>query len=380
MAVSVVIVGPRDAALEALVRGCAQAAPSCVPDLSALSAGGARLPDVVLLDLRGAEHVPAAVATFRKQHPAIGVIVLAAALDPALMLEAMHAGITECVAEPLAEDDLTGAMTRVMGNRDTAAEPGAVFAFVGARGGVGTTTTAVNVATSLGALAPAATLLMDLHAAHGDAAVFVGAETRYSLLDAAENLHRLDATFFRSLVAATASGVDLLASSSRTPAAPRTAGDLRSVIAFASRQYRYTVLDVPRSDTTALDALDQATTIVVVANQELATVRSAGRIASSLRARYRAARVMAVLNRLDVRADIEHRDVERAVGGAIVHQFPSDYRRAVHAMNTGRPLTLDHDGALTASFASLARDLAGLTATKPARRAVGLMGLLARRA
>lgn len=380
MAVSVVIVGARDASLEALVRGCgAPASTSSVPDLSAVATGAGRAPDVVLLDLRGTPHVPAALAAFTKQHAAIGVVVLASALDPALMLEAMRAGITECVAEPLAQEELTGAMARVVGNRESA-EPGAVFAFVGARGGVGATTTAVNVATSLGGRAPAATLLIDLQAVHGDAAIFLGAEARYSLLDAVENLHRLDATFFRSLVAATSCGLDLLASSSRMAVAPPAAADLRSVIAFASRQYRYTVLDVPRADAVALDALDQAATIVVVANQELATVRNAGRIAAALRVRYPAARVMTVLNRLDVRADIDQHDVERAVGGAIVHQLPSDYRRAVHAMNTGRPLALDHQGTLSASFGALAQDLAGLTAAKPARRAAGLMGLLARRA
>jgi hypothetical protein len=63
-------------------------------------------------------------------------------------------------------------------------------------------------------------------------------------------------------------------------------GAAGSVIQLAASQYAYTVLDVPRSDLTVLDTLDDVANIVVVANQELATVRNAGRMAAALRARY----------------------------------------------------------------------------------------------
>ena len=379
MALSVTILGARDAKLEELLRGCsARPSTSWAADLRALGVAGNRQPDVVLVDLRGEVHVPTALTLFKRQHPAVGVIILASALDPALMLEAMRAGVTECVAEPLRSEDLASAIGRVAGQHGPASS-GAIFAFVGAKGGVGTTTTAVNVATSLASVAPAGTLLVDLHLAYGDAAVFLGVEPRYSLLDAVENLHRFDATFFKSLVVRSASGVDLLASSTRASAPAVPARSIGSVLEFAASQYGYVVLDVPRSDTTALDSLDQVNTIVVVANQELATVRNAGRMAAALRARYSRARVMTVINRIDRRAELEQRDIEKAVGGAIAHQFPSDYRRAVHAMNTGRPLTLDNHNDLSASFVTLARDLAGLKAAKPSKRSTGLRGLLSGR-
>ncbi len=87
-------------------------------------------------------------------------------------------------------------MTRLVGQR-TSAPAGPVFAFVGAKGGVGTTTMAVNVATNLAKLSPAGALMVDLHLVYGDAAVYLGAETRFSILDALENLHRFDQAFFR---------------------------------------------------------------------------------------------------------------------------------------------------------------------------------------
>ena len=85
---------------------------------------------------------------------------------------------------------------------------------------------------------------------------------------------------------------------------------------------------------------------------------------------------MTVINRIDRRSEIGHQDIERAVGGAISHQFPSDYRRALHAMNRGRPLSLDNHNDLSASFNTLARELAGVATERSADRSTGgILGL-----
>src|SRR4030095_5746616 len=126
---------------------------------------------------------------------------------------------------------------------------------------------------------------------------------------------------------------------------------------------RYTFLDVPRSDTIALDALDSATKIVLVVNQELATVRTAARMAATLRQRYGQSRLQAVLTRTDRRAEIGHEDVERTIGMEIAHTFPSDYRLALQAMNKGRPLVLDAQHELSKAFSTFARELARVRAS-----------------
>lgn len=379
MATTVTIIGSRDLRLEELVRGCGlPIATSWVSDLATLLQSQGVHADVLLVDVRRQSRMPAELPLFKKQHPGINVMLLAATLDPALMLEGMRAGVSECLAEPFVQADFNAAMTRLIGQR-TSAPVGPVFAFVGAKGGVGTTTMAVNVATNLAKLSPAGALMVDLHLVYGDAAVFLGAETRFSILDALENLHRFDQAFFRSLLAKTAAGPNLLASSDRPVTNVVDSRRLSTVLEFASSQFPYTVVDVPRSDVAVLDSLDTASTIVVVANQELATVRNAGRMASALRARYKKAKVMTVINRTDRRSEIGQQDVERAVGSAIAHQFPSDYRRALQAMNQGRPLVLDNHNDLSASFTALARELAGVEATKKPERSSGLLGLLAGR-
>jgi pilus assembly protein CpaE len=289
----------------------------------------------------------------------------------------MRAGVNEWVAEPFTARDLQAAIDRVTSNRAPRSS-GHVFAFVGAKGGVGTTTTAVNVAAALArATLDEQTLLMDLHLSYGDAAVFLGAEPRFSVADAMENTHRLDEAFFETLVVQTKSKVRLLASSERGVGHV----DLRrvpSLLQFASAHYRYTLLDVPRSEAVALDSLEGVTTVLIVANQELATVRNAGRMAAALRQRYGKDRVRLVISRYDKNAEIGTEDVERVVGSPVAHLVPSDYRAALQALNKGKPLVLEGGSKMAEAYKAIAFDLGGVQVpgASEGHKGGGLFGLI----
>jgi pilus assembly protein CpaE len=331
-------------------------------------------PAALVIDVRGQHQLPRGLPAFRKQHAGTGVILVAATLDPRLMLEAMRAGVNECVQEPVTPEALDQAVRRVI--LDSAPqEVGQVFAFVGAKGGVGTTTLAVNTATTLARVGGHEVLLVDLHVGHGDASLFLGVEPRFSVIDALENIDRIDDSLFRSLVEKTKAGIDLLGSSDRVAPGATDPNRLRALLEFATSKYRYVLLDVPRSDMTMLDALETVSSVVVVTSQELPSLRSAGRLSHLLRTRYGASRVKAVMNRFDRRAEIAHADVERVIGDSVKHLIPSDYRLAIEALNLGRPMALDQ-GRLSESFRSLAGDLGGLVKQKR-ERTPGVLGRLA---
>jgi pilus assembly protein CpaE len=260
---------------------------------------------------------------------------------------------------------------------NTPTTAGQVFAFLGAKGGVGTTTIGVNVATALAQREPGTVLLIDLHLAYGDAAIYLGTEPRFSVLDALENVHRLDRAFLSGLVGHARGGLVFLGSSDRASSRPVDPATVRALIEAAARHYRYVVLDVPRSDSVMLDVLEPASKIVIVANQELATVRAATRVAATLRQRYGKGRVSVVVSRFDKLADIGEGDVERVLGTPVAHTFPSNYRLALDALNAGRPVVLDNHNKLAAALTGFARSLVTVP-EEPSlqQRPAGLLGRL----
>jgi pilus assembly protein CpaE len=375
VSLNIVLIGSTDRQLEETLQACGiRPLALAGSELGVLAQPGVRQPDVLVIDIREQSHLPAALPLLKRQHPTTGVVIVASRLDPALLLEAMRSGVNEFVTDPVTTAELEAAITRVIAQRPGPAVMGEVFALVGAKGGVGTTTVAVNLATAIAKLDAGPTLLIDLHVTNGDAAVFLGAEPRFSVMDALDNTHRLDEAYFRGLIVKTRAGVDLLASSDRVLVTPLDMRRVKVLIDFAARHYRYIVLDVPRSDPTLLDAIESVTRIVIVANQELATVRSASRMASALRQRYGKDKLSIVVSRADHLAEIGQDDIERAVGAPVKHAFPSDYRRALQAVNKGRPVTLDNHNDLSASFYKFARTLTGVQ-RPAAEKSSNLFGL-----
>lgn len=379
---NVMVVGPTAPDLEALFRDMrVRAGFVGVDKLEEVAADAAHHYRAVVLDVRGSGRVPPGVANLRKQSPETGVVLLCRTLESSLMLEAMRAGVMECVAEPLSATELRTALTRV----SSASFPdrvGASLAFVGTRGGIGTTTLAVNVACAIEQQCPGDVLLVDLHLEEGDAAVVLGMEPRFSVVDALENTERLDESFFNSVVTVKKGLPALLASSEGEATVKVPADRIRALLAYASTLYRFVILDVPRFDRQVREALDDVSTIVLVASQDMSSVKYASRALRRFERRYGRARLRLAVNRHDPSLEISDQDIERVVGMAPGIHVPNDYRLAVAALNQGVPLVMG-DSRLGRTMKQAALELVGIrkepqaAATPAASR--GFLGLLAPR-
>jgi pilus assembly protein CpaE len=377
LALKVTVVGSQDPELDAVLRACG-ATPTSVPidELVALSQPKAKQPELVVLDLRSHAGVPPGLAALKRQHTATSVIIIAKSLDQELILSAMRAGANECLAEPLSQGELDAAITRVVARQSGPAASQA-FAFIGAKGGVGATSLAVNVATSLARMATAGSLLVDLHVARGEAALYLGAEPRFTIVDALDNIQKLDEAFLRSLVVrAPSSRLDLLASPDAVGGRLDPAR-VKTLLEFTSKIFEFTVVDVPRTEPGGLDALDTMKSIVVVTTQEVAAVRSAAALLNRLRQRYGKERLLVVLNAKENQSDIAKEDIEQVVGAKVAYTIPCEPRASMDALNKGRPVVLDNHNNLSGSFEKFARSLAGLKIEKlEAQTGAGWLGRL----
>ncbi len=369
----VLLTGSRDSELVAELRD-RQVLVSRI-DLTDIESVVGKGPDAVVIDIRGLAKLPREIAAIRRQFPHAGLVILARTVDSTDLLEAMRMGVNEWVSEPLVHDDLVAAIRRVA-RPSVAVASGKMFAILGAKGGVGSTTVAVNLATSMALTSKEATLLIDLHPAYGDAAVFFGVEPRFTVTDALENVERLDETYLRGLISSTPSGVDLLASSDRLAPTVFEVGRIRRLLDLASTMYRFVVIDCGRTDPAVLEAIDGATQTVVVANQELPSLRSATRLVSQLRQRCGPDRVKVAMTRFDPKAEITRADIEKVLAGAVNYQFPNDYQTSVGAIARGEPLIVSNHSQLASSFTDFARQLGGFPAAKREPAKSGIFGRL----
>jgi pilus assembly protein CpaE len=321
-------------------------------------------PDLVLVD--GRQNTAAAVASIerlRAATPALSIFMVALEASPDAILQAMRAGANEFLTWPLVETSFHEAIARAAARRDSSptGQPRATTAvFFGAKGGAGTTTIAVNSAVELARLSKRPTIIVDLKAGLGEVTLFLGVRSRYSLLDAIDNLHRLDGEFLKELVIKHKSGLEILAGSDHfdRPGTADTSG-IEEVFRLLARQYVHVVVDAGSQLTPCATAvLYAADTIYLVPNPDVPSVRNAQRLLDRI-AQLGACgeRVRVLLNRAAEPYPIAPDQIESALGRPIEHMFPSDYRTVSAALNSGVPLSMTGNTEIASQFDSFIRRL-----------------------
>ena len=251
-------------------------------------AGGAP-PDLAVVDIRsGTTSAVDAIERLRASWPLASIFAVASTAEPDQILQAMRAGANEYLAwsgqaETGATEAFQTALKRtVERNRPTktTARSGVTLSFFGAKGGAGTTTLAVNCAIEISRLSKRPTLIIDLHQFLGEVALFLGVRPRFTLIDAIDNLHRLDPEFLRELVVRHKSGLDILAGGDQIdrPGA-HDAPAVEQLLQMLGRSYDFVVVDAGAVTGPVADvAVFAADTIYLVANPDIASVRNAHRL------------------------------------------------------------------------------------------------------
>ena len=330
-------------------------------------------PDLVVVDIRAdASSGMAAIERLRSSSQGLAIFAVAAAAEPDLILQAMRAGaneffpwsIGEGQAARAMEESFTGAVRRTATRREAAtagAKPPCVtHAFLGAKGGAGTTTVAVNCGVELARQTKRPTIVVDLKTCLGEVALFLGVRPRFTVLDAIENLHRLDKDFLKELVAKHKSGLDILAGSEQfdRPNA-QDAGALEELLRVLTRAYDYVVIDAGNViNACVAAALYAADTIFLVTNPDVPSIRNAQRLVDRVRQLGAGSeRVKVLLNRSSDQNLVGPKQIETALGYGIHHTFSSDYRTVSTALNSGVPLSLTNHSEIAAQFDSFTRHL-----------------------
>jgi pilus assembly protein CpaE len=331
-------------------------------------------PDVVLIEVtKLREPLEDIVGRIRATGAQPAVFALHLEADPAAILNALRAGASEYLYPPL-EGPLKSALERLGQNRerarDTRKQNGRAVGFLSVKGGCGATTVACHVAVELPRQTRSKALLADLDMQSGLVSFLAKSKTPYSIADAANNLQRLDPSYWRALVSNGIPNLEIIGAPSMPSAKELSPQQLKQVMAFARNQYSWTVVDLGRNLTAAtlavMEVLDET---YLVTTHEVPALHQAKQVIHVLVGLgYDRAKLRLLLNRAPKNADVTLEELEGMLGLPIEMTIPNQYQPLQEAYSEGRLLGPDTN--LGRSFTRLAMKIAGLSETKKKRFAI----------
>lgn len=289
----------------------------------------------------------------RIQRPTISVVLVRDVVDTEVLTRSMHAGVRDVVAD----GDMAAIGTALdraqevwQALRGSAPAPvlGKVLTVFSPKGGVGKTTTSVNLALALASEGGRKVCLVDMDLAFGDVAITLQLFPTHSIEHLIGSEDTLDFALVESMLTQHDSGVMVLAAPSLPDARDRVTGALVTrVIKTLQEHFDYVVVDsAPTFDEQTLTALDGTDECVIVATLDVPTLKNV-RVALdtldmlSLVLGHR----HLLLNRADDQVGLGADKVESILGMEVAARMATSIDIAA-ATNAGLPIVLsspDHD-------------------------------------
>jgi pilus assembly protein CpaE len=307
--------------------------------------------DVLLLELDEAhpQHTFVQVRELLSSAPSLEIFLTASRTDSHLLLEAFRLGVKEFLPQPLTRQDVEPALARFEERfngrlAEVSSKAGRVVCVIGARGGVGASTVATNLATSVqqaGPEQPVALIDLDMHG--GDLGLFFDLPAGQGIKDLSKDVSRLDETIVRSALQRHTTGLHLLASGYEGfDEIEHTPGSTMRVIALLRTMHRHVFVDCGHVLESAVrEALDCADQAIVVTTLSLPAIRRTKKLLDVLRAaQYPSEKIGIVVNRYEKDQKDLLSEAKALLGVQMASLIPNDYGTANEAINHGKPLTI----------------------------------------
>ncbi len=349
-----------------------------IPDLAIVALDADKVKALQMIGQLSAEYPKLPILTISQDHQAL--------------LQSLQRGAKYFLTQPVGLEDMLAALRRALGDAGMEMAPGGggtqasgalgrsiggsqVIAVLGSRGGVGTTSLAVNLAATLASDPANQVALIDLDLALGDAdiAVELRGIDNISIADLARNIERLDMNFLRrALVKHEDTGLCVL----RHPLDVADIsviheGHVERIVNLLRISYSHLVLDLTKSLLpTDLMALRMADKVLLTAQLELSSLRNVVRLIHCLGGEDNVAdKCLVVLNRVGseaVEEGISVKKAEEVIGRKVYWQIPNDHKAMIAARVAGQPLVkLNPKSRAQVAIAALAAMLCDKKAAGP---------------
>lgn len=289
-------------------------------------------PDFLLVDVPSAEDAPAALDKLADVCDAnVKVIVTSTVDEYSFFRWLTEIGVHYYLLKPLTEENIQLALETT---HETAApaqkadKQGKLIAVMGARGGVGSSTVALNLASAISHHHHEHAALLDLEPQWGTASLMLDLEPGRGLREALAKPDRIDSLFIERVILKYSENLSILSSEEPFDELVSVHADAaKALLDETRRKFPVVIADVPRELTPfSLDVLKAADHVVIVCELTLLSLRDAMRLNDFLRDKLGLKRVHFVANRQGMLAKYEmsRADFEKSLGHSLYSILPFD--------------------------------------------------------
>lgn len=319
------------------------------------------MPDIVLMDINmpGMDGIAASEA-ISSQLPGVQVVMMSVQGEADYLRRSMLAGAREFLIKPFSGDELVNSIHRVhqlASTRRFAAPPppplelatplppqpptgGKVIVVFGTKGGVGSSTLAVNLAVALKDQTKGKVALVDANFEFGDVGVLLNLPNGRTIAEMVGDKTEIDEDLLDGTLASHSSGIKVLLAPPRPEMAELVKTDqLKRIFELLNKSFDYIVVDLWKSFQEAtVYFLDLAHLIILVSTTDIPAIKNARLFFELTEAlNYPPEKTLFVLNRDDGRSGISAKDIESSIKHPVSVILPKDERSTTLAVNRGVP-------------------------------------------
>jgi pilus assembly protein CpaE len=334
------------------------------------------VPDVVFLDLgRDTEPYFSFAALLRRTHPTTKLIACSASTPQShqILLEAMRSGVQDFIPKPVTAESLKGMLTRFAEEMEIKGSSAAskLIVVMGAKGGVGTTTVAVNLGVQLATFARKRVALLDFARPLGNIHLLLDLHPRFGIRDAVENLDRLDSHFFSGLLTHHKTNLEVLGGATQPEEWQRIPVPvLERVVNVAQNNFDLVLLDMGSQFSSEWSSiLGTSRMIMVVAEANVPALWTLDRrLAAMSGFGLDPERARIIINRWHKGDEEVLKSIQKNINRPLFACIPNDFRKASEAVNLGTPILENHNNLLSVRYRQIAAQLVGMDANTVSKK------------
>jgi pilus assembly protein CpaE len=270
---------------------------------------------------------------------------------------------------PLNPGDVRTALDRFMERNikappaDAQVKKGRIISICGGKGGVGTTTVAVNLAVAYSnRKQPLSVALLDMNTIFGEIPLFLEISPKFHWGEITKNIERLDNTFLMNVLTRHSSGVHVLPSPAYLNGHHQpTPSIMQRLLGLMRQLFDVVIIDGGQSlNDAALKGMQMSDAVLLVSTLSLPCLSNTNKLLRSFTdlGYIQKERIKVILNRYLKKNEITLEDAEAGIGQQVFFSIPNDYKTTMAAINSGKPLSeLAPQSSIAGSIIELAEKL-----------------------